>query len=147
MADLVVRCVPLDVTRALRRDVLRPHHTLEQVAAGEPATAFAVGVFDAGELVATGFVVPEGEPGAWRIRGMATAPGARGRGAGSAVLGALLAHAGERGAQRIWCSARTPAQAFYERGGMRVVSDLYDVPDSGPHYRMELALGSDGNGD
>jgi ribosomal protein S18 acetylase RimI-like enzyme len=138
---VVVGRVPLDTTRRLRRDVLRTHHTLEQVAASEPSTAFAVGVFDAGELVATGFVAPEGEPGAWRIRGMATAPAARGRGAGSAVLAALVAHAGAHGAQRIWCSARTAAQAFYERSGMRVVSDLYEVPESGPHYRMELTLG------
>jgi hypothetical protein len=43
----------------------------------------------------------------------------------------------------VWCSARRTAQAFYERGGMCVASDLYAVPESGWHYRMELQLGSE----
>lgn len=138
MTTLDVRPVPIHETRALRRDVLRPGHTLEAVASREPDGVHAVGAYAGDELVAVGFVAPEGEPGAWRIRGMATAAGARNRGAGSAVLSALIEHATANGARRIWCNARTRALPFYERAGMRAASEEYDVLESGPHHLMEL---------
>ncbi len=136
-----MRAVPLVQTRQLRQTVLRPHETLEQLAAHEPAGAFAVGAFDGEELIAVGFVAPDGELGGWRVRGMATAPHARGRGAGTLVLEALLRHATTRGAQRIWCNARTPARSLYERAGLRVVSEPFEIPGTGPHYVMELTRG------
>jgi GNAT superfamily N-acetyltransferase len=120
--------------------VLRPHQTLAELAKDEAADTFAVGAFAAQELIAVGLIAPDGEPGGWRIRGMATTPAARGGGAGSAVLGALLEHAAERGARLVWCNARTPARAFYERGGLRVISEEFELPDIGPHVVMELRL-------
>ena len=85
-------------TRALRQQVLRPHQTVAELASHEPPDAFAVGAFDSEVLVAVGLVGPEGEPGEWRVRGMATLPEFRGRGAGSAVLRTLLDHARRQGA-------------------------------------------------
>jgi len=111
----VVRPITLEQTRALRRAVLRPHQSVEEVAAHEAPGAFAVGAFEADELISVGLIAPDGEPGGWRVRGMASVPHARGRGAGTAVLDALLAHAAAGGAQRIWCNARTPARSLYER--------------------------------
>ncbi|MDQ6807108.1 MAG: GNAT family N-acetyltransferase [Actinomycetota bacterium] len=125
------------LTRALRRAILRPHETVERVAAHEPADAFAVGAFAGERLVSVGFVSPDGEPGAWRVRGMATAEDARGQGAGTAVLDALVRHANERGASRVWCNARTPARSLYERAGFRAVSDEFQLPEIGPHVVME----------
>ena len=137
MPEIAVRKIPIADTRPLRQSVLRPHQTLEELAAHEPARALAVGVFDAGELISVGFVAPDGEEGAWRVRGMATAPAARGRGAGAAVLDALVSHAREQGATRIWCNARTPARSLYERAGFVVASDEFELPQIGPHYVME----------
>ena len=137
MSELVVREIPIAQTRALRQAVLRPHQTPDELAAHETTDAFAVGVFAGDAPVAVGFVAPEGGPGAWRIRGMATAPEARGRGAGAAVLDALVGHALEQGATRIWCNARTSARSFYERGGFHVASDEFELPEIGPHYVME----------
>lgn len=136
-----VRQVPLSETRALRRAVLRPHQTMEELAAHEGAQAFAVGAFDHGELIAVGFVTSEGGAGAWRIRGMATAGEHRGRGAGTAVLEALVDHAAEQGATRIWCNARTRAVPLYERAGFTKASDEFDLPGIGPHVVMELLRG------
>jgi ribosomal protein S18 acetylase RimI-like enzyme len=135
--DLTVRAVTLEQTRPLRQAILRPHEAIEQMAAHEPADAFAVGVFVAERLVAVGFIAPDGEPGGWRIRGMATAPDARRQGAGRLVLDALLSHAGEHGARRVWCNARTPARSFYEGAGLCVVSAEFELPDIGPHLVME----------
>ena len=138
MAEVSVRAVSLEQTRLLRQNILRPHETLEELAGHEPPQAFAVGAFDGDELVAVGFVAPDGEVGAWRIRGMATAHSARGRGIGDAVLDALIQHALTQGARRIWCNARTPARALYARAGLRAVSDEFELPPIGPHLVMEL---------
>jgi GNAT superfamily N-acetyltransferase len=135
---LDVRLIPLAQTRALRRDVLRPYMSFDELATHEPDGAVAFGAFAGDELVAVGLVGPDGGPGSWRVRGMATAPHARGRGAGSHVLKALVEHAIAEGATRLWCNARTPARSLYERAGFRVTSDEFDVPRIGPHYRMEL---------
>ena len=137
MSELIVREVSLAETRPLRHAVLRPHETVETLASHEPSDAYAVGVFDRGVLIAVGFIGSDGEPGAWRVRGMVTAPHARGNGAGSAVLDALLAHAIARGASRVWCNARTPARSLYERAGFCVVSEEFELPDIGPHFVME----------
>lgn len=124
-------------TRPLRQAVLRPHQTLSELERGERADAWAAGAYLDGELIAVGWVAPEGEPGSWRVRGMATVPEARGRGAGAAVLRALLAHARSRGATRIWCNARVPARSLYQRAGLRVVSEPFELPEIGPHVVME----------
>ncbi len=137
MTGVHVQEVSIEQTRALRQAILRPHETLEQLAADEPAEAFAVGAFRDGELVAVGLIAPDGGPGAWRVRGMATAPHARGVGAGTEVLGALVVHALEHGASRVWCNARTPARSLYERAGFRVISEEFELPRIGPHFVME----------
>jgi GNAT superfamily N-acetyltransferase len=134
---LILREIPLDATRPLRQAVLRPHETLEQLAEDEPADAYPVGVFDQGELISVGLVAPDGEGRAWRVRGMATARGARGGGAGSAVLDALVRHAFACGASRVWCNARTPARSLYERAAFVAVSEEFELPDIGPHFVME----------
>lgn len=118
--------------------MLRPHQTAEELATHEPRGAVAIGAFDGGELVAVGLVGADGGPGSWRVRGMATAPHARGRGAGTAVLAALVGHALAQGATRIWCNARTPARSLYERAGFEVASEEFDLPEIGPHLVMEL---------
>ncbi len=143
MTDVSVRQIPLEQTRALRRSLLRPHESIEQLAAGEPADAFAVGAFEGDERapLAVGFIAPDGPAGSWRVRAMATAPQSRGRGLGAAVLEQLVDHAREHGAARVWCNARTPARAFYERAGFRATSDEFELPPIGPHFVMERRLG------
>lgn len=71
---------------------------------------------------------------------MATAPHARGRGAGGAILRALVQHAIAHGARRVWCNARTSALTLYQRAGFVAASDEFETPDIGPHYRMELPV-------
>jgi len=140
MGQFELRTVPLPETRTLRREVLRPHQRVEDLAGHEPAGAVAFGAFQGSDLVAVGLVGPDGEPGDWRVRGMATAPQVRGRGAGSAILHALVQHAIAHGAKRVWCHARTPALTLYQRAGFVVASDEFEEPNIGPRYRMELPV-------
>jgi GNAT superfamily N-acetyltransferase len=143
MLQIDVRPIPLAETRPLRREVLRPHLSLEDLASHEPAGSVAFGAFDGDELVAVGLVGRDGEAaGDWRVRGMATKPHVRGRGAGSEVLQALVQYAVAHGATRVWCNARTRARTLYERAGFVVASDEFEPPDIGPHYRMELPVAS-----
>jgi GNAT superfamily N-acetyltransferase len=145
MPEIEVRRVALPETRRLRREVLRPYMSLEELAAHEPPGAVAFGAFADGDLVAVGLVGAEGEPGDWRVRGMATRSDARGRGAGTAILQALVQHAVAHGATRVWCNARTPALTLYERVGFVVASDEFEPPRIGPHYRMELSVAGAGD--
>jgi glycerate kinase len=112
------------------------------MAADEQPDAFAAGIFAGSELIAVGLVAPDGEPGSWRIRGMATSPHARGGGAGTAVLEALVEHARRQDAVHVWCNARTPARSLYERAGLRVASEEFELPGIGPHFVMEMTVPS-----
>jgi ribosomal protein S18 acetylase RimI-like enzyme len=140
VVGLTVRPVAVEQTRALRQAVLRPYLTVEQMIESEPTKAFAAGAFEDDRLVAVGLIGAEGEPGAWRIRGMAAAPELRGRGAGSAVLESLLEHARAQGGSRAWASVRIPARTLYERAGFVTISDEYEEPKIGPHVLMSLDL-------
>jgi GNAT superfamily N-acetyltransferase len=136
----VAREVPLAQTRPLRQSVLRPHESMREMAAEEADGTYAAGVFDGAELIAVGLIAPSPERGGWRVRGMATAAASRNRGAGGAVLEALLAHARARDATRVWCNARTPALRFYERAGFSASSQVFEIPPIGPHVVMERTL-------
>jgi GNAT superfamily N-acetyltransferase len=138
--SITVRDVDPAQTRPLRQEVLRPHESLEELASHEPPGVHAVAAFEGDELIACGFVCPDGEAGAWRVRGMATRPEARGRGAGSAILDKLVDHARAHGATRVWCNARTPAISLYARAGFAVTSDEFEIAEIGPHVVMELRL-------
>ncbi len=128
----------------LRRAVLRGGRPAPLP--GDEAPAFHVGVYDEGALLATGNIraepvswLPEARSSTgqgWRVRGMATDPAHRGRGAGGLVLDALVQHAREHGGKVLWCNARTPAQAFYERHGLPTRGGTWVDPEIGPHVVM-----------
>jgi ribosomal protein S18 acetylase RimI-like enzyme len=124
----------------LRQQVLRPHRSLDELAAHEPPGAFAVGVFEARRLVAVGLIGREGEPGEWRVRGMATAPWFRGRGAGTAILEALVDHARSHEGTAVWASVRIPARGLYERAGFHVSSEVFELAQIGPHVVMRWRI-------
>lgn len=139
-----VERVAAEVVRPLRQRVLRPHQTVEQqVFEGDdhPEAAHFAAYADDGadQVIGIASITPEGEPGAWRVRGMATDPeGGRGTGAGGALLLACLGHARANGATRVWCNARTPARGFYERYGFAAEGEEFELPRIGPHFVMAL---------
>lgn len=74
---------------------------------------------------------------AWQLRGMATATELRDKGVGQRLL-AFAEETLREGsdARRMWCNARSSAVGFYEKMGWRAVSEEFDIPGVGPHYRM-----------
>ena len=140
-----IRPASLEQIIALRHRELRPG--LPRVAAefegdAEPRTRH-FGAFDGAEAVGCVSLMPstwEGQA-AYQLRGMATQADRVGRGVGTALLSfAVEAIARESTATWLWCNARVAAAGFYEKAGWRIVSDIFDVPTVGPHYRMVRAL-------
>ncbi|SFK32622.1 GNAT family N-acetyltransferase [Streptomyces pini] len=149
--------VPASEILGLRREVLRPGLPREAAVFpedGDPA-AFHIASYegfhegDAPEVLGCGTFFPEPFPGpfpeprsgprpdsaatAYRFRGMASAPAARGRGHGAAVLRAGTAEAAARGAALLWCNGRTTARGFYEHQGFRAHGEEFVVEGVGPH--------------
>jgi predicted GNAT family N-acyltransferase len=106
---------------------------------------------ETGRVVSVATVLREAPPwrahvtNGWRIRGMATASDWRGRGAGSAVMGAVVAHVGESGGGLMWCNARLGAVNFYERAGMTKTGEPWEEPVIGPHIAMFTNIAAAGS--
>jgi GNAT superfamily N-acetyltransferase len=142
---VVVRAVAPEVTFPLRQAVLRPHQQVAELAEHDDSApgARAFAAFDpAGRVVGTG-VVSRRPPG-WQVRAMAVDPSCRGQGIGSEILAAILAHVRSAGGGLVWCNARTPAVALYERAGFVAVGTPFDLPHIGPHLRLELEVEVEG---
>lgn len=143
--DFTVRPVPLDDVVDLRQRVLRPGRPRETaIFDGDdlPTSRHFAAVDAAGQVVGCASChlnTDQGEP-AWQLRGMATDPSWVGRGVGRAVLEAGEATVVAAGPRRLWCNARLAAVGFYERLGWTVCSDLFDIPDVGPHHRMRRVV-------
>lgn len=89
-------------------------------------------------LVGVCSIAPDPETvAAWRVRGMAVSPEVRGVGIGTSLLARSLEHAGAEGARLIWCNARVRAVTLYGRAGFVAVGEVFELPDIGPHLRME----------
>jgi GNAT superfamily N-acetyltransferase len=148
--DVTVERVAAHVTYPLRQRVLRPGRPPAAARFDiddEPSTASFAARTPHGEVVATAVVYPEpcpwlpDRPGAWRLRGMATAPDHRGRGVGTRVLRAALAHVDTSGGDLVWCNARVPARRLYERAGFRTHGASWEDPEIGPHIAMWFDFG------
>lgn len=142
---VVVGPVPAEETRQLRQQILRPHQTLDELAAEEDPFAIWLAAITEGLVVGTVSVAPEPSPDEeagtpFRLRAMATIPEFRSRGLGQVLLDAALAEAARLGADLLWCSARVPVAGFYAACGFRETSDHYNMPDIGPHVRMSRPL-------
>jgi predicted GNAT family N-acyltransferase len=76
------------------------------------------------------------EPGVARIQRMAVIDGARGKGAGRALLAFLEDESRRRGARAFTLWAQVQARPFYERAGYTASGPVFD--DAGiPHVRMD----------
>jgi GNAT superfamily N-acetyltransferase len=155
MSGMKTRMISATDTLALRQLVLRPGLPIEECRfSGDvdpQAGHFCVELDN--QIIAVGSIYPEAPEGyhegsdeaveempgsAWRLRGMATNPDFRKRGAGALILKACLDHARSRGADLVWAHARVDAVAFYLKHGLEKVSDVYDIPGVGPHYLMGM---------
>lgn len=145
MPKVTIDVIEADLSRELRRSVLRPALPPGSPMPGDadPAVIHLGAYYEAG-LVSACLIFPEpcpwqlGRP-SWRLRGMATDPQHRGIGAGSALLATAAQTAAAGGAEILWCLARETATGFYRRNGWQEYGSLFDT-EVGPHLQMWLKL-------
>jgi GNAT superfamily N-acetyltransferase len=138
--------VSAEHTFALRRQVLRPHDTVDELALpgqDDVDTAHFAAVED-GNVIGAASVrrepppwATEPRPTSWRLRGMATADDRRRQGIGTAVIAAAVGHVARHGGGLVWCNARLGAVSLYERAGFVTRGERWDDPTIGPHIAME----------
>ena len=138
---LTFREAGIDEILPLRHDVIivNTNRTEDRFDGDEASTTHHFAVLEDGEIIAcASFMLNEFEGrSAWQLRGMAVAPRWRNRGVGRRLVELAAAALSARGeADGMWCNARTPAAAFYEKLGWRVVGEAFDVEGVGPHVRM-----------
>jgi len=148
---LEVRPIAAEQTRPMRVEILRPASPVDDLVfpGDDDELTLHVGAFEEdGELLGITSVYAESRadsvapaPMEWRLRGVATAPSARRRGVGSALMAACLDHVEQHGGDLVWCNARTPAVAFYTAHGFVVTSEEFEIEGAGPHHVMERRLG------
>ena len=78
--------------------------------------------------------------GTWQLRGMAVAQEFRNRAIGVALVRTCLDYVHGEAGTLIWCNARTPAVRFYEQQGFVRVSEEFEIPTAGPHFRMSRVM-------
>lgn len=137
----MIKPISSEATRPLRQRVLRPHQTVsELVYEGDDAPkSLHLGAFKGDELVGVMSIYQEPPPnssdeGAWRLRGVATAPEVRGEGYGGALLEAAIVYVAEQGATLLWCNARANVLGYYEHYGFEWHGEQFDSPTLGLHY-------------
>lgn len=156
IADLMVVVSSAEQTAPLRRAVLRPNNTIEQmIMPGDqtPETTYLAVRDSADDGLVVGCLRLEPVPcpwtlaltsesrSAWQLRAMATDPGMRGRGIGRLLVEAAAEHVSLRGGDLIWCNARVSAEGFYARLGFRTVTDPFAVSDV-PEAHVGMVRGS-----
>ncbi len=149
-----VEFVQLETILELRRRVLAPGKpavftedcwlTTLHVAVFPPKRARAL--FSDRPVCCASFVLTDQVEGTpyYQLRGMATDPTWQRRGLGSRLLAWTEKHFRDWMMSTLqtptvyfWCNARVSAVPFYEKQGWRYVGDIFDIPDVGPHRRMD----------
>jgi GNAT superfamily N-acetyltransferase len=140
---LLLRQITAAEARPLRQVVLRPGQPPEATIypGDEGPGAWHVGAFLDGDLLGIASVYSEApagqdDPCAYRLRGMAVLPSHQGQGYGRALVQACVRHVLAHGGKTLWCNGRVSALGFYQAVGFEPVGEVFELPYSGPHYRM-----------
>lgn len=119
----------------------------------DPSTLH-LAVYEGERMIAVATVCREAFPGvqrdsAWRLRGVAVEPHARGYGFGRTLMKLCFDHARRHGGRLAWCTARETARGFYEALGFASSSPPFKLPSRGDllFYEMHYVLPGEPVGD
>lgn len=141
-----VKKISLEELLPLRAKVLRHGKRPEEVIfAGDNAdTTFHLGTFSEDMLITVGSFYKENLDGqigdGYRLRSMASLPDMQSKGAGSVLMQYAIAKLKRMKIDYLWCNARTGAVGFYQKMGLKIISDEFSIPEIGPHYVMITKL-------
>lgn len=138
-----VKKIPASACYPLRHKVLWPH--LEKQDCGIDSDllpeAFQLGSFYKGQLISIGSFFPQknkhfSAQKQFRLRAMATDPDFRGLQSGKRLMEVAFDFLKKDGVDILWCDARLVATGFYDKLGLNVMGEIYEVPKIGPHKLM-----------
>lgn len=150
---LTIKSVPQATIIPLRHSVLRAGQPVESCYYEEDSMegCFHVAASIDGKVVAVASFYPESHPkldtdsksygdSAWRLRGMATQVDFQGQGIGAELLKTGIEMCREKGAQVLWCNARTSAAPFYSKLNFDIKGEEFVIDGIGPHYFMHYTF-------
>jgi len=128
----------------IRHEVLRIGHPRDSARFeldNDPRTIHSAAWVD-GQVVGCATFVsnPLEDQPAWQLRGMAVSVWMQKAGVGRALLNHLEPRVAHSQVKLLWCNARVNAVPFYKRLGWYVISDEFNIPSAGPHFRMQKDL-------
>lgn len=77
----------------------------------------------------------------YQLRGMATSKSFQGKSYGNRLMNFAIVYLRGQKANYLWCNAREKAFKFYIGLGFEFVSDIFEIPEIGPHRVMYLKIG------
>ncbi len=77
---------------------------------------------------------------ACQLRGMAIDPEYQRRGVGREILAEVDRIAAEKGVRILWANVRKLAAEFYRKYGWVIVSEEFEIPTAGPHFKVSRKL-------
>lgn len=143
------KSIPSSQAVPLRMSIMRPDEPKEKsiYPLDESDDALHLGTVKNGELVGIASIFKEDAtrkdlPNAWRLRGMATLEAVRGEGHGKQILEMIIDYIAYQGGGHLWCNARLDVAGYYEKAGLQIEGDPYDVEGHGQRVFMWREIAS-----
>ncbi len=143
----MIRFIRAEDTLPVRNEILRDGKlNLEQCrfTGDEDPESFHLGYFADEKLVciatfhARGYIDFAGK--AYQLRGMATLAAYQGKGIGNQLLNFAIVYLRGQNVNYLWCNGRVPAVKFYLGLGFEPVTDIFEIPGTGPHKVLYLKI-------
>jgi GNAT superfamily N-acetyltransferase len=140
-------------TLKIRNSVLRKGRPLEEChfPGDELGTTFHLGAFEKERIIGVATFLMNKDIHlnkirdiklhyCYQLRGMAVLEIAQGKGIGKKLLKQGEQILKKRNIEVLWLNARSGAAPFYEKMSYHIVSEIFDVPSVGNHYKMMKLL-------
>ncbi|MDI3319186.1 GNAT family N-acetyltransferase [Pinibacter soli] len=135
--ERVIKDAPLEDVLEMRREVMYPAFSIEQVRLKDDEEGNHIGLYVDGKLIAVISVFVRID--IMQFRKFATKESCQGKGYGTHLLEYVMKLAKDRHCISIWCNARVSAKKFYEKFGMQVTGDTW-LQDGHEFIKMEKQL-------
>ncbi|MBL8006724.1 MAG: GNAT family N-acetyltransferase [Ignavibacteria bacterium] len=142
-----IKVIPSGETRHLRKINLRPAQNEDELfyPGDDDEETVHFGLFCGNELCGIASLYKECMSGetndfSWRLRGMATNENVRGKGFGSKLMNRCIEHIKSKNGKKFWCNARTTAEKFYEKFGMKRYGEVFFPEGLGEHIVMKMEI-------
>jgi phosphoribosylformimino-5-aminoimidazole carboxamide ribotide isomerase len=120
---MTITAVPLKDVWEMRREVMYPQLSIDEVKLADDESGNHLGLFDGEDLVSVVSVFVKNDE--LQFRKFATRSARQNKGYGMTLLKHVMEVADQRQCRKVWCNARTSATKFYEKFGMNATGDTW----------------------